>query len=116
MTARATLLALAIAVAPVPALAHAFLERAAPSAGQNLPASPARVELHFSEALEPSFSEVHVTDALGRDMSAGTQVVNGKEMALPLKRLSAGRYRVIWRAVSVDTHRSEGKYNFLVGP
>ena len=116
MTLRALLLAVAVAGVPLPALAHAFLERASPSAGQNLNVSPGRVELQFSEALEPSFSEVRVTDTHGRDMSAGAQVVNGKEMDLPLKKLPSGRYRVTWRAVSVDAHRTEGKYNFLVGP
>jgi methionine-rich copper-binding protein CopC len=33
-----------------------------------------------------------------------------------LKPLKPGRYRVTWHAVSVDTHRTEGKYNFLVVP
>jgi methionine-rich copper-binding protein CopC len=35
---------------------------------------------------------------------------------LPLKQLPPGRYRVTWHAVSVDTHRTEGKYNFLILP
>jgi len=98
------------------ASAHAFLERASPSAGQNLHASPARVELHFSEALEPSFSDVRVTDKSGHDMAAGPAVATGMEMDLPLKTLPPGRYRVSWHSVSVDTHRTEGKYNFLVLP
>jgi len=98
------------------ASAHAFLERASPSAGDNLRASPARIEMHFSEALEPSFSEVRVTDKNGHDMAAGHSVANGTEMDLPLKTLPPGRYRVSWHAVSVDTHRTEGKYNFLVLP
>lgn len=98
------------------ASAHAFLERASPSAGENLHASPARIEMHFSEALEPSFSEVRVTDKSGHDMAAGPAVATGTEMDLPLKKLPPGRYRVSWHAVSVDTHRTEGKYNFLVLP
>jgi methionine-rich copper-binding protein CopC len=98
------------------ASAHAFLERASPSAGQNLSASPPRVEMHFSEALEPSFSEVKVTDVHGRDMAGGPPVASGTEMDLPLKKLPPGRYRVSWRAVSVDTHHTEGKYNFLILP
>jgi hypothetical protein len=98
------------------ASAHAFLERASPSAGENLRASPARIELHFSEALEASFSEVRVIDKNGRDMAAGPSLANGTELDLPLKTLLPGRYRVSWHAVSVDTHRTEGKYNFLVLP
>lgn len=98
-----------------PAMAHAFLETASPAAGENLRA-PSRVELHFSEQLEPSFSAVTVTDEGGADAGAGLSVANGDNMTLALKPLKPGRYRVTWHAVSVDTHRTEGKYNFLVVP
>jgi methionine-rich copper-binding protein CopC len=110
------MLALAIAGLSSPAAAHAFLEKASPTAGENLHAPPARIELHFSEQLEPAFSAITVTSATGTDMSAGAPVVHGTEMDLPLKPLAPGRYRVTWHAVSVDTHRTEGKYNFLVLP
>jgi methionine-rich copper-binding protein CopC len=98
-----------------PAAAHAFLEAASPAAGQNLRA-PTHVALQFSERLEPSFSAVTVSDETGADVSAGTAVVLGTQMSLALKPLKPGRYRVVWHAVSVDTHRTEGKYNFLVVP
>ncbi len=112
-----TLLAAATATwLSAPAAAHAFLERASPAAGENVHSSPARVDLHFSESLEGAFSSLTVTDAAGRDMSAGPSAANGAELSLPLKNLTPGRYRVSWHAVSVDTHRSEGKYNFLVSP
>jgi methionine-rich copper-binding protein CopC len=109
-------LAAAIAGFVTPATAHAFLERANPAAGESLHQGAVKVELHFSEALEPSFSKVSVTDAGGHDMAAGDIDVSGTEMDVQLKKLSPGRYRVSWHAVSVDTHRTEGKYNFLILP
>ena len=116
MNARVILLiGVLVGISP-PASAHAFLERASPSAGQNLRASPPRVEMHFSEALEPSFSDVKVTDIHGHDMAGGPPVASGTEMDLPLKKLPPGRYRVTWHAVSVDTHHTEGRYNFLILP
>lgn len=72
--------------------------------------------MHFSEALEPSFSDVCVTDADGHDMSAANVAVSGTEMDLPLKKLPPGRYRVTWHAVSLDTHRTVGMYNFQILP
>ena len=33
----------------------------------------------------------------------------------PTVPLSAGEYKVEWHAVSVDTHKSEGAYQFKVG-
>ena len=110
------LLAAAITGATFPAMAHAFLERASPSAGENLRGSPARIELHFSEPLEQAFSGIAVTNMAGADQSGGPATANGTEMDLPLKRLAPGRYRITWHAVSVDTHRTDGKYNFLVLP
>ena len=95
--------------------AHAFLQSAAPAAGENVHA-PARIVLHFSEPLEQAFSGIAVTDEAGHDEAAGAITVNGTEMDLPLKPLAPGRYRVTWHAVSVDTHRTAGKYNFLVLP
>ena len=114
---RALILVVAIAGFALPAMAHAFLEKANPAAGENLKTAPARIELHFSESLEPAFSGVTVTGENGDDVSAGpATVANGTELDLPLKKLSPGRYRVVWHAVSVDTHRTSGKYNFLVLP
>jgi len=110
-----SLLALGLAV-PLAAAAHAFLEKASPAAGENVHGSPPRIVLDFTEALEPSFSAIAVTDEQGRDVSAGVMIANGSEMTLPLAKLKPGRYRVSWHAVSVDTHRTEGKYNFLVAP
>lgn len=116
MIARTFVLAAVLAGASAPAMAHAFLDRASPAAGENLHGAPARIALHFTEPLEPAFSAVTVTDETGRDESAGPPAVGGSEMDLPLKPLPPGRYRVTWHAVSVDTHRTEGKYNFLVLP
>jgi hypothetical protein len=116
MNPRALNLGLALAAIALPALAHAFLERASPAAGESVRLSPAKIELHFSEALEGSFSSITVTDTAGRDVAAGPSAANGSELSLPLKKLKPGRYRVSWHAVSVDTHRTEGKYNFLVAP
>jgi methionine-rich copper-binding protein CopC len=116
MTPRSFVFGLAFAATVLPALAHAFLERATPAAGESLRSGPAKIELHFSEALEGSFSAITVTDASGRDMAAGPSTANGSELSLPLKSLKPGRYRVSWQAVSIDTHRSEGRYNFVVTP
>ena len=116
MKLRVLLLAAALAATASPAAAHAFLESVSPGAGDSVHAGPLKVHLRFSEALEPTFSGIKVTDSSGRDMAAGPAVANGPEMELPLRALAPGRYRVNWHAVSVDTHRSEGKYSFLVLP
>ncbi len=38
------------------------------------------------------------------------------QLRVPLKSLSPGTYKVLWRVLSVDTHRSEGNFSFRVAP
>jgi copper resistance protein C len=113
---RAVLAALVLAGLSSPALAHAFLETASPAAGDALKTAPSAVTLRFTEALEPAFSRIDVTDTSGADVTAGGTTTDGTGMKVPLKRLAPGRYRVSWQAVSVDTHRTEGRYMFQVLP
>ena len=112
--AGAALLALAGA-----ALAHAMLERASPAVGSKVAASPARVELWFSERLEPAFSTLKVLDASGHQVDKGDVAVDANartHITVSLAPLPPGRYRVVWRAVSVDTHVTSGDHAFDVGP
>jgi methionine-rich copper-binding protein CopC len=99
-----------------PAFAHAFLRHADPGAGAILSASPKKITLTFSEKLEPVFSGLAVTDRAGRSVEIGAVVVGGNSMAVGLRLLPPGNYRVAWHAVSVDTHRMEGSYSFVIKP
>lgn len=98
--------------------AHAFLDQAQPKVGSVVPAAPAEVRLQFSEALEPAFSSIRVLDANGRPVAAGAQVdrEHPEVLRLALPQLAPGAYVVHWRAVSVDTHASDGRYVFTVRP
>lgn len=117
MSARSILTSLAIAWCATPTFAHAFLQHAKPGAGATLKAPPSRVALTFSEKLEPAFSGVAVTDSSGHNVEAGAVVIRGNAMVAPLRSLALGKYRVVWHAVSLDAHRTEGAYSFkLVAP
>jgi methionine-rich copper-binding protein CopC len=68
----------------------------------------------FTDTLEAAFSSADVTDFSGARVDVGKSQVNGNMILIALKTLSPGSYRVHWRAVSVDTHRSEGSFTFGV--
>jgi copper resistance protein C len=104
---------LLILSAPV-AHAHASLSHASPSAGAALNAAPQEVMLTFTDTLEAAFSKLTVTEASGTEVSQGKGQVNGNVMRVDLKPLSAGIYKVSWRAVSTDTHKTEGNFTFSV--
>ncbi len=119
-----TTIVLAAAIAgtlalPASAWAHAALLHTSPSASGIVNVPPAQVRLTYSEAVEPRFAIVSVTDAAGRQQTAGRprrSPANPDELDVPLRRLAQGWYLVFWRVVSVDGHPVRGAFTFAVGP
>jgi copper resistance protein C len=106
---------LLIALAPVAARAHAFLDHASPLVGSTVPAAPHEVVLTFTQNLEAAFSTAQVTDASGARVDQGKAAVSGNTMTVGLKSLGPGSYKVHWHVLSVDTHTTEGTFTFTVG-
>jgi len=110
---------LAFALAGTQAFAHAQLERATPPVGGTV-APPSEIRLEFSEGVEPNFSGVKLTSANGASVPLGpakTEAGRAAVLIVPIaKPLSPGVYTVHWRAVSVDTHRTQGDFQFTVRP
>jgi methionine-rich copper-binding protein CopC len=105
--------------APGAAYAHVHLDHAAPAVGSTVASAPQELVLWFTETLEPAFSSIEVHDAKGVAFQAGKAVVDPAhrtQLRVPLKTLPPGTYKVIWRVLSVDTHRSQGDFTFRVGP
>ena len=99
--------------------AHAFLDHAAPAVGSAIHGSPAQVRLWFTQELEPAFSTLKVLSADGKQVDKQDKQVdraNGALLQVSLPQLAPGRYRVVWRALSVDTHVTEGDFTFEVVP
>ena len=98
------------------AFAHAHLEASTPPAGATV-ASPAEIRLAFSEAVEPKFSGLTTTGPGGEVTLGAASIEAGHPNALivPIaKTLAPGVYTVKWRAVSTDTHRTQGSFTFTV--
>jgi copper resistance protein C len=104
---------------PSAALAHAMLDHAMPPVGSSQATAPHEVVLSFTEMLEPAFSTIEVRSESGAVVSSGKAQVDSKQrtqLRVPLKALGPGTYKVIWRVLSVDTHRTQGDFTFKVGP
>jgi methionine-rich copper-binding protein CopC len=100
------------------AFAHAQLSKAVPAVGGAVAAAPTEVTLNFSEKLEASFSTVIVRDAVGKKMNKADGQVDKADrtvMRVTLDPLKPGIYIVEWRALTADTHKTEGAYIFKVG-
>jgi copper resistance protein C len=104
---------------PLAALAHAFLDQAAPPVGGTVQTAPKEIRLTFSEGVEPHFSGIEVMASDGHAIATGPALRDpgdDKQLVVAMPPLAPGRYRVRWHVVSVDTHRTEGDYSFTVGP
>jgi methionine-rich copper-binding protein CopC len=95
--------------------AHAFLERAEPRVGNKVATPPREVTLWFTEKLEAAFSSVTVTNAAGQRVDTGKARVSGNQMSVSVRSGGTGTYRVNWRVLSADTHRTDGDFTFQVG-
>jgi methionine-rich copper-binding protein CopC len=114
-----TIIAALMVVAPSAALAHSMLDHAMPPVGSSQAAAPREVVLSFTEELEPAFSTIEVRNEDGVVVSSGKAHVDAKQhmqLRVSLKALPPGAYKVIWRVLSVDTHRTQGDFTFRVGP
>jgi copper transport protein len=117
----AILLLAATAALALPALAwaHAALVRTSPSASGTVNTPPRRVLLTYTEAVEPRFAVISVTDATGNQEttdSPSRSAADPKTLVVPLDRLAQGWYLVYWRVISVDGHPVRGAFTFAVGP
>jgi methionine-rich copper-binding protein CopC len=106
---------LAVQLAAGGAQAHAFLDHASPLVGSTVASAPHEVTLTFTQKLEPAFSTATVTGPNGARVDAGKAQVSGNTMRIGIKAGGAGTYRVRWRALSVDTHSTQGSFSFQVG-
>ena len=101
------------------ARAHAFLDHAAPAVGSTVRAPPPQVRLWFTQPLEPAFSTARVVDRSDKRVDRGDAKVDARDtriLQVSVPALAPGRYRVVWRVLSVDTHVTEGDFAFDVAP
>jgi methionine-rich copper-binding protein CopC len=96
---------------------HAFPDHSEPAVGSKISSSPSVVKIWFTEKLEPALSKIQVFDQSKmqidrRDVQAFEG--NAAILIVSLPQLHAGRYNVVWRVVSVDTHVTTGNFSFEV--
>jgi methionine-rich copper-binding protein CopC len=109
-------LALCMLLLPVQgSWAHAFVDHTTPAVGSQIHGSPAEVKIWFTEKLEPALSKIQVFDISGQEIDRHDVKIDQSNPALltvSLPELKPGKYKVVWRAVSVDTHVTTGNFTF----
>jgi len=97
------------------AQAHAHLTSSEPAADTTV-AAPKQLALRFTEKMVPKFSGFELSTAAGAKVAVKASLgPDGMTLlGAPTKALAPGVYKVTWHAVTADTHRMEGTYNFTV--
>lgn len=117
MRLRPVVFMLALTLAFVPsAFAHAHPKTMLPAPDSTGP-SPSKISITFSEAVEPKFSSIKLTDMEGKSadpQSSAAVPGDPRTITLAVPTLPAGTYIVHWANVSVDGHRLQGSYKFTV--
>ena len=100
--------------------AHPKLVSSSPAANATV-ASPAHIDLRFSEQLMPNFAKGDLIMSAMPGMGAMKMTskasvgADGKTLVIiPKARLPKGKYVINWRVVSKDTHKLAGRYAFAV--
>ena len=98
------------------AWAHAHLKTATPAVDSTVQQAPTQVVIDFTEGVEPNFSGITVQDSTGATVGSGGVHLEGgnTHLAVGLKPLKPGTYKVIWHATAVDTHKTNGDFSFTV--
>ncbi len=118
MNMRTLLVVVFLAASPL-ASAHAFLDHASPAVGSQIRGAPPAVTLWFTQELEPALSTVKVLDAAGHQVDRGDKRIDGGDatvLRVSVAPLAPGKYRVVWHALSVDSHVTDGDFTFTVVP
>ena len=115
--ALAALATMMVALVPGSVPAHSILVRSQPAQRAIVTRPPERVQMWFSERLEPAYASASVWNEAGKQVDAGDAKVDASDPALlsvSTPNLGPGRYTVRYRVLSVDGHVLESSYGFTV--
>jgi methionine-rich copper-binding protein CopC len=130
----------------VPASAHAWLNASVPTADSTVGTAPKEIRLTYSEPVEIRFSifklykinaapdadlrALHTAadalvsanllkrgdEAARADAGVANTERSSTDISVRLKDLQPGAYVLMWRALSVDTHTTQGSFVFIYTP
>ena len=99
--------------------AHAELVRSVPESDAVLAQAPDRIELFFSEAVDPNFTVIQVLNSSAAPVDKHDTRLDPADpthVTVSLPALPDGVYTVSWRALSAaDGHVTSGAFPFTVG-
>ena len=101
------------------AAAHSYLAKSSPAADAVVMQAPKEIRLSFNEGIQPRSSNVALTRSDGKKVPTGRASIDpqkGSDLVLAVPSLQPGKYEVRWQAMSLDSHRIQGRFGFEIRP
>jgi len=111
------LICVALLFSTTSAWANAFLDHAEPAAGSSVDVPPKEIKIWFTEEPQPGLSQIQLFDHRGKLVTQDRAAVDSADpslLSLPVPAMRPGKYRVTWRAMSVDRHMTVGTFFFTI--
>jgi methionine-rich copper-binding protein CopC len=105
--------AAAVLFAAAPASAHDAAESSSPAQGATVATPPEKVSITFNKDPLGLGSQIQVKDAAGTNWADGpVEIVDNVASQKLRDGAPAGKFTVVWRVVSSDSHPIEGTFTF----
>jgi len=85
--------------------------------GAQLTNAPTEVKIRFTGTVDPALSRIEVASTDGTSVDSGDTHGDADDktmLIVSLRQLLPGTYIVRWNAVSKDTHKTQGSFNFIM--
>ncbi|MGE0716311.1 MAG: copper resistance CopC family protein [Alphaproteobacteria bacterium] len=113
----AAALALAIAAAPSPTLAHAVVLESTPAPDATVPAGNIDCRLKFNGRIDAARSRLSLIGPDGKARALPQMAENAVDrLSARAEGLTPGRWRIQWQVLAADGHVTRGEIPFSVAP
>jgi len=95
--------------------AHAYIYQSSPLANAVLDSSPSQIKLTFTEKIDTKMSSVTLENSAGSEVKGTLSSDGDQTLILTIPKLEQGVYKVKWQVLSLDTHVTDGSFQFSIG-
>lgn len=100
---------------PQPVSAHANMASSSPLSNSELADAPTEIRITYTEGIDAKLSSMTLWNADGAEIAGEVKSDGDKTLVKSISSLPNGVYKVKWQVLSVDTHVTEGSFEFAVG-
>lgn len=95
--------------------AHAYIYQSSPLSNAVLDSSPSEIKLTFTEKIDTKLSSITLENSAGKEVKGTLSNDGDQTLIFTVPKLEEGVYKVRWQVLSLDTHVTDGSFQFSIG-